>query len=200
MKIFIKAICIAFVLSVIFSMIPFQAQCKSISQEVFRLHILANSDSKEDQDLKIKVRDRVLLLTEALFENAESKQQAEALVSDNLQKINDAAQSVVKENGFDCKVSTQITNMYFSTRRYRNYTLPSGMYDALRVTIGSGKGRNWWCVMFPSICISSEPEGEQRARRVFDDSEYDIVTNERYEYRFFAAELFQSLCNCFRGE
>lgn len=200
MKLFIKAICIAFVLSVIFSMIPFQAQCKSISQEVFRLHILANSDSKEDQDLKIKVRDRVLRYTEALFQNAESKQQAENLISDNLQKINFAAQSVVKESGFDYKVSTQITNMYFSTRYYRNYTLPSGMYDALRITIGSGNGHNWWCVMYPSICVSSQPEGEQRAKQVFDESEYDIVTNEKYEYKFFVVELFQNLCNCFGGK
>lgn len=198
MKLFIKSACVAFVLTVIYSIIPFQAQCTDISNEVFRLHILANSDSEKDQDLKMKVRDTVLEYTKSLFENASSKEEAEAVVFDNIEEINAVAKSVVMENGYNYPVKTEITNMYFTTRYYDSYTLPSGMYDALRITIGSGNGHNWWCVMYPSICISSAVEGDKKAKETFDSSQYDIVKNEQYEYKFFIVELFENLCNCFR--
>ncbi len=198
MKLFIKSACVAFVLTVIYSIIPFQAQCTDISNEVFRLHILANSDSEKDQDLKMKVRDTVLEYTKSLFENASSKEEAEEVVFDNIEEINAVAKSVVMENGYNYPVKTEITNMYFTTRYYDSYTLPSGMYDALRITIGSGNGHNWWCVMYPSICISSAVEGDKKAKETFDSSQYDIVKNEQYEYKFFIVELFENLCNCFR--
>ncbi len=198
MKLFIKSACVAFVLTVIYSIIPFQAQCTDISNEVFRLHILANSDSEKDQDLKMKVRDTILEYTKSLFENASSKEEAEEVVFDNIEEINAVAKSVVMENGYNYPVKTEITNMYFTTRYYDSYTLPSGMYDALRITIGSGNGHNWWCVMYPSICISSAVEGDKKAKETFDSSQYDIVKNEQYEYKFFIVELFENLCNCFR--
>ena len=197
MKMFIKSTCIAFVLAVIYSMIPFQAECSQISDEVFRLHILANSDLDEDQNLKLKVRDRVLEYTEDLFKKAQSKEEAESLISDNIQSIADTAYDEVLRNGYDYTVSAEITNMYFTTRYYENYTLPSGMYDALRITIGKGEGHNWWCVMYPSICISSVEEQDSKAKDVFDEQQYDIVKNEQYEYKFKIVELFEKLCSLF---
>ncbi len=197
MKLFIKSACIAFVLTVIYSVIPFQAQCSDISEEVFRLHILANSDSEEDQSLKLKVRDKVLSYTQSLFENAKTKEEAESLISDNLQSICNTAYKEVCDNGYDYTVKAEITNMYFTTRYYDNYTLPSGMYDALRITIGSGKGHNWWCIMFPSICISSEEEKDEKAKEVFDNQQYDIVKNEKYQYKFKVVEIFEKICSCF---
>lgn len=197
MKMFIKSTCIAFVLAVIYSIIPFQAECSQISDEVFRLHILANSDLDEDQNLKLKVRDRVLEYTEDLFKKAQSKEEAESLISDNLQSIADTAYDEVLRNGYDYTVSAEITNMYFTTRYYENYTLPSGMYDALRITIGKGEGHNWWCVMYPSICISSVEEQDSKAKDVFDEQQYDIVKNEQYEYKFKIVELFEKLCSLF---
>ena len=197
MKLFIKSACIAFVLTVIYSLIPFQAECADISDEVFRLHILANSDNEEDQNLKLKVRDRVLEYTETLFKNAGSKEEAESIISDNLQNISNVAYAEVIDNGYDYKVKAEITNMYFTTRYYENYTLPSGMYDALRITIGSGNGHNWWCVMYPSICISSEEEQDKKAKEVFDTTQYDIVKNEKYQYKFKVVEIFEKFCSCF---
>lgn len=197
MKLFIKSACIAFVLTVIYSVIPFQAQCSDISEEVFRLHILANSDSEADQSLKLKVRDKVLSYTQSLFENAKTKEEAESLISDNLQSICNTAYKEVRDNGYDYTVKAEITNMYFTTRYYDNYTLPSGMYDALRITIGSGKGHNWWCIMFPSICISSEEEKDEKAKEVFDNQQYDIVKNEKYQYKFKVVEIFEKICSCF---
>ncbi|MCI2112184.1 MAG: stage II sporulation protein R [Ruminococcus sp.] len=197
MKLFIKSACIAFVLTVIYSMIPFHTECKEISDEVFRLHILANSDEDYDQELKLKVRDKVLLYTESLFEKAHSKEEAESLISENLQAICNTAQKEVKDNGYDYPVTAQITKMYFTTRTYESYTLPSGMYDALRITIGSGNGHNWWCVMYPSICILSEESQDEAAKETFNDNQYDIVKNEKYEYKFKIVEIFEKICSYF---
>lgn len=197
MKLLIKSACVAFVLTVIYSMIPFQAECADISEEVFRLHILANSDSEEDQNLKLKVRDKVLKYTESLFEKAQSKEEAENIISDNLQSISNTAYREVLNNGCDYTVKAEITNMYFTTRYYENYTLPSGMYDALRITIGEGKGHNWWCVMYPSICISTEEVQDEKAKEVFDEQQYDIVKNEQFQYKFKIVEIFEKICECF---
>lgn len=197
MKLFLKSLCVAFVLTVIFSMLPFETECKEISNEVFRLHILANSDAESDQELKLKVRDKVLEYTESLFENSHSKEETENAVSDNLQEICNVALKEVRYNGYDYGVTAEITNMYFTTRYYDSYTLPSGMYDALRITIGSGEGHNWWCVMYPSVCISSEENQDKAAKEALNENQYDIVKNEQYEYKFKIVEIFEKICSYF---
>lgn len=198
MKLFLKSACIAFVLVVIYSLIPFQAQCDNISNDVFRLHILANSDSEYDQSVKLKVRDRVLEYSKSLFESASSKEEAESLISQNLDNITRVAQNELKYLGCGQNVRAEIKKMYFTTRYYDSYTLPSGMYDALRITIGSGKGHNWWCVMYPSICVSAASEQDEKAKQALDDGEYDIIKNEKYSYKFKVVELFEKLCSCFK--
>ena len=198
MKLFIKGLCLSFVFTVVYSMIPFHADCQCISDDTFRLHILANSDSDADQSLKLKVRDRVLEYTEELFKNAQDKTSAENAVRDNLQAIADTAYAEVLENGFDYPVKAEVTRMYFTTRYYGNYTLPSGMYDALRISLGKAEGHNWWCVMYPSICLSAATEREDRAKQVYTDGEYQIVTNEQPEYKFKIVELFEQLQALFR--
>ena len=198
MKLFVKSACIAFVLVVIYSLIPFQAQCGNISNDVFRLHILANSDSEYDQSVKLKIRDRVLEYSKSLFESAKSKEEAESLISQNLDNITRVAQNELQNLGCGQNVKAEIKKMYFTTRYYDSYTLPSGMYDALRITIGSGKGHNWWCVMYPSICISAASEQDEKAKKALDDGEYDIIKNEKYSYKFKVVELFEKLCSCFK--
>lgn len=197
MKLFIKSICIAFVLTVIYSTLPFEAECTDISNEVFRLHILANSDTEADQALKLKVRDTVLEYTEDLFNKAKSKEDAENLITDNIQSINDVAYKEILDNGYTYSVKTEITNMYFTTRYYDNYTLPSGMYDALRITIGDGNGHNWWCVMYPTICVSPVEEQDEKAKEVLDETQYNIVKNEKLQYKFKIVEIFEKICSCF---
>lgn len=193
----LKSSCIAFVITVIYSVIPFQSQCAKIPDDVFRLHILANSDLNADQELKLKVRDKVLEHTKTLFKSAKSKEESEKLISDNLQEIADIARREIYLNGYDYDVKAQITNMYFTTRHYDNYTLPSGMYDALRITIGEGRGQNWWCVMYPSICISSTESSENKAKEVFDEEEYSIIKDEQYQYKFIVVEFFEKICSLF---
>lgn len=189
----IKSAIIAFVLTVIYSVIPFQAVCAEIPNDVFRFHILANSDSEEDQALKLKVRDKVLERTKILFDTANSKSDAEKFVKANLETIEKIAQNEVYKNGYNYPVKAEVVNMHFDTRYYESYTLPSGMYDALRITIGNAKGHNWWCVMYPSICISMVDEGKDRAKDALSDDEYSVVTDNKVEYKFFIVELFQKI-------
>lgn len=189
----IKSAIIAFVLTVIYSVIPFQAVCAEIPNDVFRFHILANSDSEEDQALKLKVRDKVLEKTKILFDTANSKSDAEKFVKANLETIEEIAQNEVYKNGYNYPVKAEVVNMHFDTRYYESYTLPSGMYDALRITIGNAKGHNWWCVMYPSICISTVDEGKDRAKDALSDDEYSVVTDDKVEYKFFIVELFQKI-------
>lgn len=196
MKLFLKAACAAFILTVLFSLLPFQAACANLPEDVFRLHILANSDSEADQALKLHVRDKVLRAAEQLYEQASSKEEAEKLTAANLQAIADVAAEEIKARGYSYPVKAELVNMYFTTRHYERYTLPSGNYDALRLTIGEGKGHNWWCVMFPSLCVSSQPD--DRAKQALSGSEYNVVKNEKYVYKFFIVELFENICNHFK--
>ena len=136
----------------------FGVQCAQVRGEVLRLHILANSDSPADQALKLEVRDAVLEETGDLFSSAATLEEARALAEENLPAIEETAREVLAENGCSDPVHGEITQMYFSTRTYGEETLPAGEYTALRLTIGEAKGQNWWCVMFPPLCLPAAGE------------------------------------------
>lgn len=178
----------------------FAKQCSDIRGKVLRLHIIANSDSKADQQLKIKVRDKILSESKELFVAADSKEEAEENVRAKLPEIIKIAQNEVKKEGFDYKVNAQLVNMYFTTRTYDNITLPAGYYDAVRITIGEAKGHNWWCVLFPSLCIpASSDEQKQEISDVLTPDEKDIVENSDkpdITIKFKTVELFEQ-CNDF---
>ena len=196
MKLFIKSLAVATLLSMIFSLIPFSARCKNVSKEVFRLHILANSDSTQDQNLKLKVRDKVLEYSKDIYSNSQDLQTAEKLSSENLQAIANIAQQEVYNNGYAYTVKAQICNMYFNTRYYDNVTMPSGKYDALRITIGEGKGKNWWCVMYPSLCIGTSTDYKALKDNVNND-EYKLMTSDKYNFKFKIVEYFEKICSYF---
>lgn len=196
MKNIIKSVCISTVICIIFSLIPFNAQCKNISNDVFRLHILANSDSEKDQALKLKVRNRVLKYTENIYKKAKNKEQAEALTIKNLQSIADIAKSEVEKNGYNYSVKAEVSHMYFSTRYYDKVTMPSGFYNALRITIGKGEGHNWWCVMYPSLCVGSSTDYDSLKENT-SSQEYNIMTEDKYEYKFKTLEYFEKICSFF---
>lgn len=197
MKLLIKSLCIAFVLTVIYSVIPFQAECEQISTDVFRLHILANSDSEEDQALKLKVRDALLEYTDELFDDAKDRNDAENIAKENIETLQSVAQNMVYKNGCNYTVNAEVVKMYFNTRYYENYTMPAGMYDALRITIGSGKGHNWWCVMYPSICISSAIDNDEKVEKTFSENQQEIVRGNEYEYKFKVVEIFEKIVSFF---
>ena len=131
----------------------FGQQCEALRGNVLRLHILANSDSEMDQAVKIKVRDAILADTGALFSKASTRGAAQEAAKKALPGMEETASRVLKENGFEGTAHAEFCNMYFNTRNYGEYTLPAGMYDAVRITLGAGKGHNWWCVIYPPICV-----------------------------------------------
>ncbi|MBQ7504296.1 MAG: stage II sporulation protein R [Ruminococcus sp.] len=196
MKLFIKSLCAAMAVCLLFSIIPFSAECSDISTEVFRLHILANSDSKADQNLKLKVRDKVLEYTESLYKSADSLIKAETLTNDNLQTIADVAAREVKRSGYSYPVKAEIKRMYFNTRHYGKITMPSGMYNALRITIGKGEGHNWWCVMYPSMCVGVSTDYDALKSKT-TDNQYRIMTDEGYELKFKIVEYFVKISSLF---
>lgn len=194
MKSFLKAVITAFVLSFILTQTIFTAQCEEIPENILRLHILANSDSEEDQNLKIKVRDHILKESTELFENADNKKEAVHITKTNLKKIVNNAQQYVYSLGYDYKVRGEIVqDMYFNTREYDSYTLPAGRYDAFRIIIGEGEGHNWWCVMFPPMCFSMAEENSDLTQ-VLTDEQLEITENKpKYEYKLKIVEIYNEL-------
>ena len=185
------AILAGVIVGVIFSSFSaFAGESQQIRQEVFRLHLLANSDSAADQALKISVRDAVPAHRSELFAGEMTRQEVARLTGDHLDEIQQTAQAEVWRQGYDYPVSAQIVNMYFETRQYADgFILPAGRYDAVRVTIGQGEGENWWCIMFPPMCIPAAQPGES-------DLELQISQlgeSPGYRPKFAVVEIIESL-------
>lgn len=199
MKRLFKSVIFALTFCFILMLVPFEGQCREISDKVFRVHILANSDSEADQKLKLRVRDALVNAGEEILKDVDSKEEAERLIEKNIPKLKSIAENVVFQNGYDYPIDLEITNMYFDTRHYGNITMPGGFYDALRVKIGKAEGKNWWCVMFPSLCIYSVSKTETLEENL-SDGEYKIISSENeYQYRFKIVEIFTGICNFFKG-
>ena len=194
---FVKAACVGFILAVLYSVIPFQSGCSRLSRDVVRLHILAESDSPRDQELKLRVRDKVLETAAPLLRDTGSKAEALAALSENISRLTSAAEKELAAGGCTLPVKAEITNMYFDTRYYRDFTMPSGKYDALRLTIGSGRGHNWWCVMYPSLCLTAPEAQQSQAKEELDEGEYRVLSEEHTQYRFKIVEVFEKIRSCF---
>ncbi len=174
-----------------------------ISNSVFRLHIVANSDSAEDQTLKLSIRDRLMRECGFLFENADTAQEAAKIADKNLDQICKIAQSEVDSQGYDYKVCAKVGKFAFPTKSYKDITLPSGKYTALRIEIGKASGKNWWCVMYPPLCltdgiISCPESSKEKLKSSLSDEEYRLVTKENsksipVEVRFKIVEIFQNI-------
>lgn len=193
---------IAFLFSAILGMTALNLECEEIRDSVLRLHVLANSDSEADQNLKLKVRDRLLEVSTELYADAQSRDEAVQNTQENLSLLQAEAEKVVQANGYDYPVSVALEETYFNTRSYGDITLPAGNYQALRVMIGEGAGHNWWCVMFPPLCISAvsteiseteNSENEARLDDVLNEQQLDLVEGSQYEARFKCVEMYEEL-------
>ncbi len=172
----------------------FAEDYRDITQTVFRLHILANSDSEEDQSLKLKVRDAVLEENSDIFEDCKSAEEAAAAAREHIDEIKSSAEKVLAENGAGYGAECSIAKMRFDDRVYGDMTMPAGEYLALRVTLGDAEGKNWWCVMFPPLCLPAV--SWEAAEEVFSPEELDILEDrESYECRFYFLELLEKLRN-----
>lgn len=178
----------------IISCVSFENDCKSIRESLLRLHVIASGDTKEEQALKLRVRDEILQKGSEIFAHNDTLKDAERKIEDNLDLLRDIAENTVKANGYTYPVKVTLAESYFPTRRYDNITLPAGTYNAVKVIIGEGTGQNWWCVMFPPMCLPAAGEKEAIIGDVLGEKEADIVTNEKkYEVRFWIVEKWQEL-------
>ena len=169
-----------------------------IANNVFRLHVLANSDSEEDQNLKYKVRDSLLKYMREICGNCKNKQEAISLVEKNKENFKQIALDTIRSEGYSYDVNINIGNFEFPTKDYGDISLPAGYYDALRVEIGEAKGHNWWCVMFPPMCLPAAEES-QELDDVLSESQMEVVENgDKYQVKFFAVELFEKVKNWFQ--
>lgn len=188
-----KALICGFIISVMCSFIGFFSKCDSISEKIFRLHIIANSNSDADQNLKLKVRDRVLRDFGNFFAETNNLNSVKNLTEENIYKIENVVKNEIESHGYSYPVKVTVTKCYFNNRKYNHVTLPAGIYNALKITIGKGEGKNWWCVMFPPMCLPSACE-EKELSEVLDDSELFITTNEsKYEIKFKVREIFTEI-------
>ncbi len=195
---FLFSVSAAFIITAALSVLSFDARSHSISRSVLRMHVVANSDSSADQQLKLKVRDSVLEAGRDLLAGGVSADEAQRMLIPERQRLIDAAKNTVEQNGFDYDVDVVIGKVYFPTRTYNgSITLPAGEYNAVNVIIGEGKGHNWWCVMFPPLCLPAARE-DTALEDVLSDGEMKLVeSNPRYEPRFKIIEMIEKLTEKF---
>ena len=198
-----------FIVSLLFSICVFisaisyvNAVSEDISQSVFRLHVIANSYSKEDQDLKYKVRDSILEYINDLAVNCSSKEEVILLANEKQDELYDIAKKVIEENGFNYDVNISIGNFEFPTKTYGDISFPAGNYDALRVEIGDAVGQNWWCVMFPPLCFVDVTSGivpeesKETIKENLNEEEYNLISDTEspdIKFKFSLIEFFKGI-------
>lgn len=190
------ATAVSLIIVLFYNITAFAFNCKEIRTDVIRLHVIANSDSEEDQNLKLTVRDALLEKGINIFDGTVTPANAKEKITPEIDNLKAAAKDVIAENGYDYNVTAELVTEYFDTRVYDDkITLPAGKYLALKVTIGEGKGKNWWCVMFPSLCLPAAKGTDKNAvEAVFSENEAKIVTNSQdYEIRFKLVEYIEKL-------
>ena len=198
-----------FVVLILFSFFIFisalsyvNAVSEDISNSVFRLHVIANSDTAEDQELKYKVRDKVLEYMNKISKDCSSKEQVIALAYEYQDEFCKIAEEVIKANGFNYDVNVKIGNFEFPTKNYGDISLPAGEYDALRIEIGEAKGQNWWCVMFPPLCFVDVTSGvvpdesKEVIKENLNEEEYNLVSDREssdVKFKFSLIEFFKGI-------
>ena len=174
----------------------------NISSSVFRLHVIANSDSAEDQNLKYLVRDALIDYMNSVSKNSNSKDEAISIAYQHKSDFYKIAKKIINDTGYDYNVNISIGNFTFPTKNYGDISLPAGYYDALKVEIGNASGQNWWCVMFPPLCFVDISTGivPEDSKETIKDSlhteEYNLINNAQtadVKFKFKLLEFFQNI-------
>lgn len=184
-------------LTIILSLLPIHGETEVYSN-VLRLHVLANSDSEEDQALKLAVRDEVLVATQDMFKNCKTKEEAQKILIENLDIIEKTAKSTVDLWGYNYDVTVKLGQEEYPTKNYESCCFPAGEYVSLRINIGKAEGQNWWCVLFPPMCVGAATKGNAFAEVGLTGEQYNIITqteNPKYKVRFKMLEAFESAIN-----
>ena len=172
--------------------LTFAENCEEVCGEVLRLHIPANSDSDFDQQIKLALRDALLTKYGAALADSGSLPEAQRRTEKLLPEIERFCCEFLEENGADYSARAELTEMYFTTRRYDRVTLPAGNYRALRITLGSGEGHNWWCVMFPPLCLPccAVPEEDSDSGDLLSDFEEEREITVKFAVYEYLKALF----------
>ena len=198
-KIFLISIIIGFVLYLAFSITYFSSVLGEIRENVVRLHILADSNSKIDQEVKLKVRDALLEKNTQLLSNKVTPENAEEYFKQSKDELEKCANEVLKENGFDYTAKITLGKEYYTTRVYEDLTFPAGTYTSIKVVLGSGEGKNWWCVMFPPLCVpvatgGVETDDSVSLEEYLDENGKRIVeSNGKFKVGFKIVEIYERL-------
>lgn len=179
-----------------------QPQNNNLNEKLIRFHVLANSDLQEDQELKIKIKNSVLEYIYPKLSNSHNINKSREILIDNINEIEDIAKTVILENGYNYDLKLELTHDNFPVKTYGNITFPQGNYEAFRIIIGEGKGKNWWCVMFPPLCFVDVTKGEvayEETEKIMetylqeDNIEEDLIDNDKIEFKFKIVEIIKSI-------
>lgn len=178
---------------------------KGYKDKLIRFHVLANSDSDEDQELKLKVRDEIIKYLQPMLKQSKSLEQSEQIILSESENIKNIGENIIKENGYTYEVEVKLEYNNFPAKQYSNIVLPAGEYKALRILIGEAKGKNWWCVMFPPLCFVDENNGvidketDEKLRSVLTEEEYNLISEDNIEktkdvkMKFKIVEIIEAL-------
>ena len=178
---------------------------ESYKEKLIRFHVIANSDSDEDQELKLKVRDEVIKYLQPKLAKSGSIGESEEIIKNEYDKLEEISKNIISENGYNYDVKVGIEYSNFPTKQYSSVILPAGEYKALKIIIGEGKGKNWWCVMFPPLCFVDEENGvidketDEKLKSVLTDEEYELITQKtdkkmnRVQVKFKIVEVLESI-------
>ena len=190
---FILRICfIIALIYCIFYCIDLASDNAQLKSGLIRMHVVANSDSPEDQSVKIQVKDAIVDYLQPILEKMENKEEAQQYIRENLSQLQEKANEILQDMGEDIKATVSLTREYFEKREYDTFSLPSGVYDALRIEIGEGEGKNWWCVAFPSLCMPKTEtafEASAVSSGFTQTLSETLAKNNEYEIRFFLLDL-----------
>lgn len=184
--------------AVTLSMAHFSAACDDLRTNVLRMHIIANSDSEDDQRLKLMVRDRILEESGDVFKGSTDLDSAIISASNSISEFEEIANKVIKENGFDYTADAEIGDSYFENRVYDDFTLPAGTYKSLIVRLGKAEGKNWWCVVFPSVCVPAAGKGEL-SDSTSRESASIAEQPQKYIMQFKAVEIYEDFKKLLQG-
>lgn len=187
-----KSILVGLIFSIfISSLLPFCDKCGRLKKNIIRLHVIANSNSEQDQALKLKIKDNISCAIYKLLKNAKTKVVAKQIVYKNLNYISQLSKQEILNNGYNYDVNVTLTKSYFPTRKYDSFILPAGVYDSLKVIVGKGEGKNWWCVAFPPMC-SPMYSNKQHVQAILGKNELEVIEGP-YEYKFAIIEFLSNI-------
>lgn len=186
-----KFVILGIIFSILYNFVNFSVLCDHINSKILRLHIMANSNSEIDQNIKICIKNKIQNFMKDTLEQAKNKNEAEQICTKKLSEIKKIAENELNNHKINNKVEVKIKNSYFKTREYESITMPAGNYDAVEIKIGTGKGENWWCILFPTLCIGTATA--EHMHKHLKKEEIKCTNKKKFKAKFKILEICKNL-------